>query len=266
MIRIIGTRRFFYHFIRYFLLLTSAAIFSASLAWANSPSELVYEYSVPTIYAGARAGYVYKYHACADIAIECDRDDVGYGLFAGYKPWTQFALELSANDLGHAVGDYSVIVLDGEIKTVDLSIIYSHNIYKNINAFGKLGIAYWEGEVTGWEKELSDSGMRPLFGVGLQFPLGDHIDGRFEYQYMDQLGNHWMGYTDAHFLNFSLVWQFSSSRKTLTKSRQQPFIPENIPSALSFVKPTSIRFPLRVPEKTIHQYVESTLSDFITKS
>lgn len=271
-------RRIFrtFHLIKSLLLSFSAVCFCTPSAWADTSSDLLYEPSIPEFYVGARAGYTYKHHACADIAIECDRDDAGYGLFAGYKPWSHFGLELSANNLGDATGDYSVIVLEGEIKTVDLSVIYTRDIYRNLSAFGKLGVAYWDGKVTGWEEELSDSGMRPLFGVGLQLPLSDHIDGRFEYQYLDQLGNHWMGYTDAHFLSFSLVWQFSAARKTLSakpesshllKNIQSPnTILENNPSTLSLVKPGSTGFPTRVSRKAIHHYVELALSDFIARS
>ncbi len=276
--RLFGKR----HFIKPAFLFIFSVCFCTPTVSADTPSDLLYEPSTPEFYVGARAGYTYKYHACADIAIECDRDDVGYGLFAGYKPWSHFGLELSANNLGDAIGDYSVIVLEGEIRTVDLSVIYTRNIYKNLSAFGKLGVAYWDGKVTGWEEELSDSGMRPLFGVGLQLPLSDHIDGRFEYQYMDQLGNHWMGYTDAHFLSISLVWQFSATRKTLSAKSGYSRLPqnthspksihlqksilENSPSSLSLVKSGSTGFPTRVSRKTIHQYVELALSDFIARS
>ena len=270
------------HSIQSILLLISAVCFCAPSLWADTPSELVYDPTAPAVYVGARAGYTYKYHACADIAIECDRDDAGYGLFAGYKPWSHFALELSANNLGDATGDYSVIVLEGEIKTVDLSVIYTHTIYKNLSAFGKLGFAYWDGKVAGWEEELSDSGVRPLFGAGLQLPLSDHLDGRVEYQYLDQLGNHWMGYTDAHFLSFSLVWKFSAARKTVSTNSGNSHLPKNSrhpkatqlpktileknPSTLSLIKPETTGFPASIPRNTIHRYVESALSDFIARS
>jgi OOP family OmpA-OmpF porin len=167
-----------------------------------------------TYLLGAKLGYSYNHHSCVDMAVECDREDAGYGFFAGYNFKNHFSLELSGTKLGDTHVIYPNVTLRGKLSTVDLSVKYTRNLHKNVDAFGKLGVAYWDGEILGWENAiLKDSGERPVVGGGIQFPLSPHVDGRLEYQYFDQLGNHWMGYTDAHFMSFSLVWNFSTTRK-----------------------------------------------------
>lgn len=162
-------------------------------------------------YLGARFGYTYNHHSCVDMAIECDRSDAGYGIFAGYDFNNPFSLELSGTKLGDTNVIYPNITLKGELSTIDLSIKYSRPLSKKIQAFGKLGIAYWDGKITGWDTTLTDSGERPTAGAGLQFPFFTRSLARIEYHYFDQLGNNWMGYTDAHAVSFSLVWNFSST-------------------------------------------------------
>jgi OmpA-OmpF porin, OOP family len=199
-----------------------AVCFCTPYLWASEPAGLDGEPSPYTWYAGARAGYTYKYNACADIAIECDHDGFGYGLFAGFKPAQHLAIEISATDLGEATGFYQTVTLDGEISTADVSLLYMHNVYQKVDIFARIGLAYWDGKITGWDEVLTDSGVRPVLGFGVQFPLFTGIDGRIGYQYLDQIGNHWMGYTDANFLSFSIIWKFPSAKKSISATRQEP--------------------------------------------
>lgn len=71
-------------------------------------------------YLGARLGYSYDRHFCVDTAIECDRSDSGYGLFAGYDFDNQLGVELSAARLGNTSVIYPDVKLRGEIFLVFL--------------------------------------------------------------------------------------------------------------------------------------------------
>lgn len=157
-------------------------------------------------YAGARLGYSFNRYSCGETAIECDREDMGYGIFAGYDFNENFAYELNATRLGDSSAIYPAVALIGELSTIDLSVKYSRPLYENVQLFGKLGFTYWDGEVKGWGTNLSDSGERPAVGAGVEIPLSANVCARFEYQYFDELGNKWMGFTDAHFVSFALVW------------------------------------------------------------
>lgn len=186
------------------------------------PALLANTYSLPTfanksttltdgIYLGGRLSYSYNHHSCVDMAIECDRTDAAYGIFTGYDFNNNFSLELSGTKLGDTHVIYPNITLKGELSTVDLSLKYTRPLSQNIQAFGKLGIAYWDGKITGWETILTDSGNRPVVGAGIQLPFFTRSQARLEYHYFDQLGNNWMGYTDSHLVSFSVVWNFSSA-------------------------------------------------------
>lgn len=166
-------------------------------------------------YSGARLGYSYNHNSCADMAIRCDREDAGYGVFGGYEFNSRIAWELSVTELGDTKVVYPNINLIGELFTVDLSLKYAHVLRQDKRVFAKLGAAYWDGEVMGWNTTLNDSGVRPAAGVGIEFPLFEQVEGRLEYHYFDQLGNQLMGYTDANLISFSLVWKFSTENSGL---------------------------------------------------
>ncbi len=174
-------------------------------------------------YLGARVGYSYNDDSCSDVAIECDKDEAGYGIFAGYDFNRNIALELSFNDIGDSVAKYPGVTLDGKLKEVDLALKLSYPLYNETRIYGKLGAAYWDAEVTGGISDLEDSGVRPLVGAGFEFPMGDHWTTRLEYQYIDQIGNRDMGHTNAHFVGLALVWNFNSrARKPVVTPQPRP--------------------------------------------
>lgn len=196
----------YFHAKCYFILFVFFG-FCALPAWSDTAKSADYG-----AYSGIRLGYSYNNHSCVDIAIVCDREDAGYGIFAGYDFNDYFSFEISATKLGDTYAIYPNVTLNGELSTVDISAKYTHTLHRKIQAFGKLGIAYWDGEITGWGNTLKDSGARPTVGAGIQMPFSEHVNGRLEYQYFDQLGNSWMGYTDSHLISVALVWNFSAAK------------------------------------------------------
>lgn len=160
------------------------------------------------LYLGARAGYSHNHHSCADWAMDCDRSDVGVGIFAGSSFNKSLAIELSVSDLGDSSAVYPDVSLEGELTATDISLKYQRPFYQNSRIFVNLGAAYWRGEVVGWGVELQDSGVRPTAGVGIEFPLSNQLGGRLEYRYFDRLGNRAMGYTNSHWVGLALIWKF----------------------------------------------------------
>ena len=161
-------------------------------------------------YLGARVGYSHNERSCMDTMVKCDKDEAGYGVFAGYDFNRRVALELSFNDIGDSVAEYPAVDLEGELRQADLALKISYPLYKQTRLYGKLGAAYWEGEVTGGNVPRDGSGVRPLVGGGIELPLADHWTARLEYQYIDQVGNDAMGHTNPHFFGLSVVWNFAS--------------------------------------------------------
>lgn len=161
-------------------------------------------------YLGARVGYSYNQDSCMSTTIDCDKDDVGYGLFGGYDFNRNLAIELSFNDIGDSTAKYPTVVMEGELREADLALKLSGLLYKQTRIYGKIGAAYWEAEVTGVGITEEDSGTRPLLGAGIEFPLSNHWTTRLEYQYINQVGNDLIGHTNPHFVSLALVWNFSS--------------------------------------------------------
>ena len=166
-------------------------------------------------YLGARLGYSYNENSCMNTKITCDKDEAGYGVFAGYDVNRRVALELSFNDIGDSVAKYPGMNLDGKLREMDLAVKLSYPLYSQARMYGKLGVAYWEGEAVGGPRKLDDSGVSPLLGAGVEFPFANNLAARLEYQYIHQVGNREMGEANPHFLGVSLIWNFSPhSRKS----------------------------------------------------
>lgn len=184
--------------------LIAMSLLGSAAAWA---AEDPYRGS----YLGARAGYSYNDNSCDNTAIKCDKDEEAYGLFYGYDFNRYFALELSANDIGDTRATYpGNLRLRGDLFASDLSFKFSKPISERTRLYAKFGAAYWRAELIGTPNKIKDSGYRPLAGVGLEFPLSDHLAGRLEYQYIDEVGNREIGYADPHYIGLALVWNFSS--------------------------------------------------------
>lgn len=179
-------------------------------------------------YAGFRAGYSSNEKSCLDDRISCDKTDTGYGIFTGYDFTPRYGVEFSWNDIGDSKAQYDTVNLDGKLQEIDFSLKISQPLNEHVLIYGKIGAAYWDGEVTGGPWKESDSGIRPLFGAGLEFPFSSQWSARIEYQYIDKVGNDEMGHANPNFLGLSLIWHFS---KPSHQSTPAPIIKTEPPPA-----------------------------------
>ena len=203
------------------LMASLGAVAIPSIASANS-----YDLNDPYHghYIGARYGYTQHDDACGANAIRCDDEDDDWGAFWGYDFNRNVALELSYNELGESKALYPNWPgeFTGGLRATDLSLKFSHTIYRQTRIFAKVGAAYWKSKVEAIGFRDDDDDWSPLGGVGLEFPFSGHWAGRIEYQYIDELGNNRVGETDSHFLNFGLVYNFSSrAPKPVVQPRQE---------------------------------------------
>lgn len=165
-------------------------------------------------YGGVRANYSSNENSCLDSRITCDKTDTGYGFFGGYEFNERYGAEISWNDIGDSRAQYMDWDLDGELKQADVSLKISHVLTERLSIYGKVGAAFWDGEVIGGPGKVDDSGVRPLLGVGLQMPFSSRFSGRIEYQYIDKVGNDDMGFSNPNYLGVALVWHFSALART----------------------------------------------------
>lgn len=202
-----------------------AKINVATLILMSSPSLVmadVYDQQDSGWYAGLRAGYSSNEKSCRDDRISCDKTDVGYGIFGGYDFNQRYGIEFSWNDIGDSRARYETYNLDGKLKEADLALKISHPLNEHIRLYGKVGAAFWDGEVTGGPIKLDDNGVRPLLGAGLELPFAPHWSARIEYQYIDKVGNDEMGHANPNFLGLALVWHFAAPARPAPKIEPQP--------------------------------------------
>ena len=209
-------------------------------------------------YLGVRAGYSYNDRSCESNAIKCDKDEEGYGIFTGYEFNRSWALELSYNDIGDTSVTYPGFVLDGKLRQADLSLKGSFPLTERVDGprmYGKLGAAYWDAKVRGGLVDRDDDGVRPLAGLGFEFPMGDYWSTRIEYQYIDRIGSRDIRWTDAHFVGLALVRNFSSravSRPTANNlSEPQPVAPTPPPKEKRVVVDEHLSGPLFDFDKSV---------------
>lgn len=175
-------------------------------------------------YIGARYGYTQHDGACDNVSTNCDDEDDGWGVFWGYDFNRNVALELSYNEVGESTATYAnwPSEFTGGLRETDLSLKFSHTLYRQTRIFAKIGAAYWKSKVEATGFRNDDDGWSPLGGVGLEFPFSSRWAGRIEYQYVDDLGNDLVGHADSHFLNFGLVYNFSSrAPKPVVQPREE---------------------------------------------
>lgn len=213
--------------------LVAMSVLGSAAAWAV---EDPYHGS----YFGARAGYSYNDNSCGSDAIKCDKDEEAYGLFYGYDFNRYVALELSANDIGDTRATYpGNLRLRGDLFASDLSVKFSKPLSERTRLYAKFGAAYWRAELLGTPAKIKDSGYRPLAGVGFEFPLSNRLAGRFEYQYIDKVGNDEIGYADPHYVGLALVWNFSSRAAR---------VPQPAPVVRAEPRPEPAPAPAPIPE------------------
>ena len=205
------------------------------------------ESSYKSGYLGARLGHSYNDNSCMNTNITCDKDEAGYGVFAGYEFNRRAALELSFNDIGDSVAKYPDMNLEGKLRETDLAVKLSYPLYMQARIYGKFGAAYWTGEVTGGPDKLDDSGVSPLIGAGVEVPFADNWTARLEYQYIHQVGNDQMGESNPNFLGISLVWNFASRK-------------HNVPVVIAPVAIVATPLPVAVPEP-VHKSPEPSAKE-----
>jgi len=168
--------------------------------------------------------------------LECDRKGSGYGIFGGYDFSPRYALELSHAEIGESSAKYNAVNLEAALSVTDLSLKYSRGLFGNSRWFAKLGVAYWRGEVEGWDVKLDDAGVRPSFALGMDWPFSQRFSARLEYQFLSDIGNDAMGRTDPHFLNLGITWHFSARDRgveTFTPASAEPVPLSSSPSRTS---------------------------------
>jgi OOP family OmpA-OmpF porin len=173
-------------------------------------------------YLGGKLGLNHYQHACESWSLDCDKNSVAAGVFAGYQFTRNIAVEAAYIDLGDAKATYlengNNYQHTGNMKGIELSALGLLPISNDVAAFAKLGGFNWYGSNKGPFNKSEADDWSATVGAGLTYQLSDAWQARFEYQYFDHLGNDAIGGTNAHFTSLGISYQFGRTRaKVATK-------------------------------------------------
>ena len=126
------------------------------------------------------------YRANYDVDNFKERDTGLAGIDFGYSIGEHFAVELGYQELGN-ISLPGSSAIEVEVTAYQLSLLGSFPLYQNINGYLKLGLDYWEVELS-TETDLAgltleDSGTDLFYGVGAELALDKKIAVFTEYQF-----------------------------------------------------------------------------------
>jgi len=194
-------------------------ITSADLNGTSTEAKLPSAY----FYLGGKLGVNHYQHGCESWSLDCDKNSVAAGVFAGYQFNDNFAFEAAYIDLGDAKASYlengNNYQHTGSMKGLELSALGSLYLTEDIAAFAKAGVFNWHGSNKGPFNNTNADDWAATVGAGLTYQLNDAWQARFEYQYFDHLGNDTIGGTNAHLTSIGISYQFGRTRaKIVTKT------------------------------------------------
>lgn len=136
-------------------------------------------------YLGGSVGHTeVDYVEFAGVTI-LDDSDTSWKLFAGYNINENFAVEVSYQDLGEHSFEYLAVEARAEGEAYTFSLLGKLPMAENLEAFGKLGYAHVDAEVSAGGLTIGADGSDLLYGLGLNYQLTDNVDARLEWERMD---------------------------------------------------------------------------------
>lgn len=101
-------------------------------------------------------------------------------------------------ELGASYGSYSLSngSLSIDIYGIDLSAMGSLSLSDHVRIFGRLGVMYWQGdEGEGVAVDTTYTGLRPIYGAGIDIKLSKEWELRLEQQVLMEARNHTVSQT-----------------------------------------------------------------------
>jgi OOP family OmpA-OmpF porin len=188
--------------------------------FALSPS-LHAQMSTSGFYAGVGAGQAKANDACTGAAAvgitSCDDTDTAWRIFGGYRLYEYVAFEIGYADGGKykASGVVLGVPASGEIKANawDFVVVGILPFNKQFSAFGKLGFARWDidasGSALGLSASVSDNGLSPTYGLGVQYDFAKQFGVRVEWlRYQDVGDENTTGQSDVDVIGASVLFKF----------------------------------------------------------
>ncbi|WP_051333549.1 OmpA family protein [Aliagarivorans marinus] len=190
-------------------------------------------------YLGGKLGYSKFNDPCGDMYDSCDDDDLGMGVYGGYRFNDWFGLEGSYLYSGEATTNGSI---DTDYNLFEISPMLYAQFAERWQGFAKVGPAYWDGETSGAGSKVSDDGWTWTAGLGVIYSLARNWDLRLEYQYYDDLGDgDKLIDTDLHFTSLGLNYKFGVAAAPVPTPAPEPEqMPEPAPEPEQMPEPEPV--------------------------
>ncbi len=180
-------------------------------------------------YLGGKTGWTHFANGCESHRLDCDKDDIGAGIYLGYKINDWLAVEGGYDYFGDAkavypsLGDPSIKApYSAEVQGIELGLVSQYNLTEKLSILGKVGALGWKADKTGKELDYTvneeDKDISLMLGAGLEYRLSHNWGARLEYQWFDNVGGKDTGGSDINFLTVGLNYTFGSKEEPVSKS------------------------------------------------
>ncbi len=181
------------------------------------------------LYLGGKTGWTHFSNGCESHHLECDKDEIGAGIYFGYNINDWLAIEGGYDYFGEAKAIYpslsdSSIKADysSEVQGIELGLKSEYRLTEKLSILGKIGALGWKADKTGKELNYTvneeDKDISLMLGTGLEYRLTRSWGTRIEYQWFDNVGGKDTGGSDINFLTVGLTYSFGSGRAPITES------------------------------------------------
>lgn len=177
------------------------------------------------MYIGTKIGWSHYNASCESQSLDCDKNDLGAGIFLGYSFNNWLSIEGGYDYFGKVHATYPALggsnkEVDYEAKTqgIELGLKADFDITKSLSLFGKAGALGWQthkrGEEVDYKVSEKDEGFSPMLGAGLEYALTNNLAARIEYQWFNNVGGNDTGGSNVNFLSIGISYSFGSVTNT----------------------------------------------------
>ncbi|PML09485.1 OmpA family protein [Vibrio lentus] len=180
-------------------------------------------------YLGGKTGWTHFSNGCESHRLECDQDELGAGIYLGYKINDWLAIEGGYDYFGEAEAVYPSLndpsvkaPYSAKVQGIELGLKPDFNLTENLSIFGKIGALGWQADKTGKELNYTvnakDKDISLMLGTGLEYRLTRNWGTRIEYQWFDNVGGKDTGGSNINFLTLGLTYSFGAGEEeTITE-------------------------------------------------
>ncbi|MGL5759262.1 OmpA family protein [Plesiomonas sp.] len=163
-------------------------------------------------YIGGQLGWAHAGNACNEDNTRCDNNELGWGLYTGYRFTDWFGLEIGYNNFGHPNASYVGGEVKSDIETLDISSLFRYHLSDRWDAYARLGATYENVDKyygpTGNETHLSNRGWGLLTGLGIEYTLASAWSIRGEVSRNSHIGGTDTYQADHYFTALGLSYHF----------------------------------------------------------